>query len=218
MPHHAIIFDLDGTLIDSERVWFEVYREACARQGRGYTGEHHARMMGKSKEENIKTLQEHVGIHMTLEELNAIRVEAKERLFAPGLLKTKRGVESFLAMLVKHGYRLGVATSSGKEYREKVLNMTGLRKYFEECVSGEEVKNPKPAPDIFLAIAKKMNADPAKCLAFEDAPAGVASALAAGMQVVGVRDQLFLRELPGAAKIIDAYTEITATDVERMGV
>jgi HAD superfamily hydrolase (TIGR01509 family) len=218
MSYQAMIFDLDGTLLDSERVWFTTYLEACAKYGKEYTGEHHALMMGRSKEVNLQILEEQVGVRMTLEELNMIRAEAKRRLFERGALVTKVGVQSFLSALVDRGYRLGVATASGKEYREKALKMTGLLQYFEGCVSGEEVKNPKPAPDVFLAIADRMGVDPAKCLAFEDAPAGVESALAAGMQVVGVRDRLFLRELPGVEGLIDDFTEITATDVERMGV
>lgn len=216
MSYQAIIFDLDGTLIDSERVWYKAYAEFCEKQEKEYLGTHHAQMMGRSKEDALRILQESVGVNVTMEELNTLRAEVRRRLFDAGMLVTKTGVQSFLAALVDKGYALGVATASPREYREKALAIVGIERFFAGGVSAEEVEHPKPHPDIYLKAAKSLGVDPARCLAVEDAAAGVESARAAGMDVLGVRDRRFVSDLPGVKKVIDDFSEITAMEIERL--
>lgn len=216
--YEAIIFDLDGTLIDSERVSFEEYQKMCAAFGREFTAADHAVLMGRSGVENNRILRERFGVPVTDEHMISVRNIIRERMIHGAESVLKPGVQAFLQQLTSAGYRLGIATSSSQAYRESILTSTGIINFFEGFVSGEEVTMPKPAPDIYIAAAKKFGVDPALCLAVEDGMAGVQSGLAARMDVLGIRDRLFFDDLPGVKRVIDSFEEITVEDIAAMSV
>lgn len=216
MSYQAIIFDLDGTLIDSERIWFDEFKKMCATFGKEYRGEHHALMMGRARAENNRTFREVLGVPVTDEMLTEVRRIVHRRLFEGGEMQLKSGVKTFIELLVQKGLPLGVATSSPATYREPALAQMGILQYFSGFASAEDVKQSKPAPDIFLAVAKSLSVDPTHCLAVEDGLAGIKSGVAAGMDVLGIRDTMFFRELPGAKKVIDSFDEITVSQIEAM--
>lgn len=216
--YEAIIFDLDGTLIDSERVSFEEFQKMCATFGKEFTSAEHTVLMGRSGEENNRTFREVFHVPVTDEQMIAVREGIRERMIQSGESALKPGVRKFLQELVSAGYRLGIATASSPTYRETILKSTGIIEFFEGFVSGEEVAKPKPAPDIYLALAKKFGVDPVRCLAVEDGIAGIESGRAAQMDVLGIRDRFFFQDLPGVKRVIDSFEEITVDDVAMMSV
>lgn len=216
--YEAIIFDLDGTLIDSERVHFEEFQKMCAIFGKEFTATQHTILMGRSGEVNNRTFREQFDVPVTDDQMKVIRQDIRDRLIREGESVLKPGVREFLQGLSSAGYRLGIATSSSPTYREAILTSTGILGFFEGFVSGEDVAMPKPAPDIYLAVAKKFGVDPARCLAVEDGIAGIESGCAAQMDVLGIRDRFFFDDLPGAKRIIDSFEEITVDDIAMMSI
>jgi HAD superfamily hydrolase (TIGR01509 family) len=216
--YEAIIFDLDGTLIDSERVSFEEFQKLCATFGKEFTSEQHTLLMGRSGAENNQIFRERFNVPVTDEQMISVREGIRQRMIQSGELALKPGVRKFLQELSLAGYRLGIATASSPTYRETILRSSGIIEFFEGFVSGEEVAMPKPAPDIYLAVAKKFGVDPMRCLAVEDGIVGVQSGCAAQMDVLGIRDRLFFDDLPGVKRIIDSFDEITVDDIAAMSV
>ena len=216
--YEAVIFDLDGTLIDSERVSFEEFQKMCAGFGEEFTRAQHTLLMGRSGAENNRIFRERFNVPVTDEQMVAVREGIRQRMIHSGESALKPGVRKFLQELSLAGYRLGIATASSPTYRETILRSTGIIEFFEGFVSGEEVAMPKPAPDIYLAVAKKFGVDPLRCLAVEDGIVGVQSGLAAQMDVLGIRDRLFFDDLPGVKRVIDSFEEITVEDIAAMSV
>ena len=216
--YDAIIFDLDGTLIDSERVSFEEFQKMCASFGKEFTAAQHTVLMGRSGEENNRTFRERFSVPVSDEQMTAVREVIRGRMIGAGESALKSGVRQFLQELSSAGYRLGIATASSPTYRETILTSAGIIDFFEGFVSGEEVAMPKPAPDIYLAVAKKFGVDPTRCLAVEDGITGIESGRAAQMDVLGIRDRFFFNELPGVKRVVDSFEEITVDDINAMSV
>jgi HAD superfamily hydrolase (TIGR01509 family) len=180
----AVVFDLDGVLVDSEQLWDDV-RENLARErgGRWHDGAQ-ADMMGMSSPEWSRYMHDVIGLAEPPEEINA---EVVRRLLAryerelPLLPGAVAAVERLAAR-----WPLGVASSSNREVIEAVLDGAGLTERFEAVVSSEEVERGKPAPDVYLEAARRLDADPGSCAAVEDSRNGIRSAHTAGMRVVAI--------------------------------
>jgi HAD superfamily hydrolase (TIGR01509 family) len=180
----AVVFDLDGVIVDSEHVWDEV-REALARErgGRWHPGAQ-ADMMGMSSPEWSRYMHDVIGLAETPEEINAEVVErmlARYRAELPLLDGAVAAVER-----LSRAFRLAVASSSNRPLIEAVLDTAGIARHFAVTVSSEEVARGKPAPDVYLEAARRLELDPASCAAVEDSSNGLRSAHAAGMRVIAV--------------------------------
>jgi HAD superfamily hydrolase (TIGR01509 family) len=180
----AVIFDLDGVLVDSESVW-DAVREDLARESGGRWHERAQRdMMGMSSLEWSRYMHEEIGVPMTPKEISALVVERlmdryrRDLPLLPGAVETVREVA--------RRWPLGLASSSNRPVIDLVLELTDLVPCFEETVSSEEVGHGKPAPDVYLETARRMRVDPAACAAIEDSTNGIKSAKAAGMFVAAV--------------------------------
>jgi beta-phosphoglucomutase len=181
----ALIFDMDGVIIDSN----PLHRQAWAAFNRGYgletTEAMQRRMYGKR---NDQIVRDYFGEGISPEEVDA-RGRAKERLYREILTgRTEEvlvpGLRAFLER-----YRdlpMGVGSNAEPENIALVLDETGLRRYFRAVVDGHQVHHPKPHPEIYLRVAELLEADPAECIVFEDSHSGAAAAVAAGMRVVGL--------------------------------
>ncbi len=185
MKLDAVIFDLDGTLVDSEDLYFESDRRFVERFGGVYDDAFRAECIGMGTLPFCRLIKEKYGLTESVEAL----VELKDQYY----LETARGrITAFPEMLkLVQAFsveRLPMAVASGSSLTviHEVLALTGLAPYFTHLYSSEAVPNPKPAPDIFLHAARQLEAIPAACLVFEDSQHGVAAALAAGMRVVAV--------------------------------
>jgi len=180
----AVVFDLDGVIVDSEQVWDEV-REAYVRETGGtYTDESARDMMGMSSPEWSRYMAEALRVPGTPGEINAAIVERMLARYGeappllPGAVEAVRRIGASLP--------LAIASSSNRELIDVVLRASGLAADFRATVSSEEVPRGKPWPDVYLDAARRLGVDPARCGAVEDSHNGIRSAKAAGMRVVAV--------------------------------
>jgi HAD superfamily hydrolase (TIGR01509 family) len=180
----AVVFDLDGVLLQSEEVWDGVRERYVRERGGRYDEEVQRAMMGMSAPEWSAFLAEDAGVPAEPEQINrdvvALMLEAYERELPllPGAVET---VERIAAE-----FPLALASSSNRAIFEEVLQLAGLTGCFAATVSSEEVARGKPAPDVYLEAARRLVVDPNRCAAIEDSHAGIRSAKAAGMRVIAI--------------------------------
>ena len=180
----AVVFDLDGVLLQSEEVW-DAVRERYVREAGGrYEEEVQRAMMGMSAPEWSRYLHVEAGVREDPEDINRDVVERmleayrRELPLLPGAVEAvRRTAESF---------PLGLASSSNREVFEAVLDLAGIADRFSATVSSEEVPRGKPAPDVYLEAARRLGIEPERCAAVEDSHAGIRSAKSAGMRVVAI--------------------------------
>lgn len=189
LPFAAVIFDLDGTLVDSERVALEAGRRAFLRFGETVAPGFLEALIGRDRNAVAAALLENYG-HLDQPMLvQAIREESIALREAEGL-PLKPGAVLLIEEIAALGLPMAVATSSGAVEAERKLTSAGLRAHFAAVIAFDHVENPKPAPDPYLLAARSLGHAPETCLAFEDSDTGTASARAAGMRVVQVPDML----------------------------
>ncbi|MEW1672235.1 HAD family phosphatase [Streptomyces noursei] len=181
-----VLFDLDGTLVDSEPTYFEAGRRLLAQYGvTDFTWERHARFIGIGTRETLEILAREYGLNAPVEELLA----RKNRLY---LELARAGTAVFPQMrelvgrLAAGGHPMAVASGSSRAAIEAVLAGTGLDALLSTVVSAEEVPHGKPEPDVFLAAARRLRVEPAACVVVEDAAPGVVAARRAGMRCIAV--------------------------------
>lgn len=194
----AVIFDMDGTLFDSESLYCEAFREAYREQG----GElDHARyfrdLAGTTNESIERALAATAPAGFCPQRFSRRWRELLEALLSDRGLEPFPGVQPLLETLSRSGIRLALASSSPRGEIDRCLALSGLSDFFRDRTGGDEVPHGKPAPDIFQLAAARIGVDPANCLAIEDSSAGVTAALAAGMRVVHVTSGS-ARPVPGA--------------------
>ena len=185
----AVVFDLDGVLLDSEQLWDEV-REELARERGGRWHERAQRdMMGMSSPEWSRYMHEVIGLPEPPEEISAEvvrRLEERYRERLPLLPGAREAVERLAAR-----WPLGLASSSNRELIDLALEQGDLARFFRVTVSSEEVARGKPAPDVYLEAARRLGVDPIRTVAVEDSHNGIRSAKAAGMRVIAIPNPHF---------------------------
>ena len=167
----AIIFDLDGVLVDSEQAWDQARRDVVDAHGGAWTASATRDMLGMSSREWPVYVVEQLGTQLTPDEVNAAVVEAMlagYREHLPLLPGAREAVER-----LSDRYRLGLASSSNRPVIDVVLDAMGVTDRFAATVSSEEVERGKPAPDVYLAVASALGADPVRCVAVEDSSNGL---------------------------------------------
>ncbi|MFI6463707.1 HAD family hydrolase [Streptomyces sp. NPDC050528] len=182
----SVIFDLDGTLVDSEPNYYEATRQTLAEHGvPDFTWAQHERFVGISTQETLALLKEHHGLKAPVEELLA---ETNRRYLALARAATRVYPEmrKFVELLAAEGVPMAVASGSSPEAIEAILTGTGLDASLRTVVSADEVAHGKPAPDVFLEAARRLGAAPADCVVLEDAAPGAAAAHAAGMRCIAI--------------------------------
>ncbi|WP_405622551.1 HAD family hydrolase [Streptomyces sp. NBC_00076] len=182
----AVIFDLDGTLVDSEPNYYEAGRQVLSAYGvTDYTWSDHERFVGISTLETVAVWKDRYGLRASADELFA----AKNRLYlelARASTRVYPEMATFVELLASDGVPMAVASGSSPEAIEAVLAGTGLDAHLRTAVSADEVARGKPAPDVFLEAARRLDAAPARCVVLEDAAPGTLAAHAAGMRCVAV--------------------------------
>jgi HAD superfamily hydrolase (TIGR01509 family) len=185
----AVVFDLDGVIIDSEQLWDEV-REGLARERGGRWSEQaQADMMGMSSTEWSRYIHEVVGLAESPEEINREVVRRMLARYSEHLPLIDGAVDAVKRLAAQ--WRLGVASSSNRVLIELVLELSGLAPYFEMTVSSEEVERGKPAPDVYLEAARRLGVEAARSVAIEDSASGIRSAHAARLHVVAIPNRAF---------------------------
>ena len=180
----AVIFDLDGVLVDSEQVWDEVRESLAHERGGRWHAHAQADMMGMSSLEWSRYMHDVIGLADTPEEIDeevVARMLARYRDELPLISGAVAAVERMAA-----DFRLAVASSSNRPLIETVLEVAGIAHLFEVSVSSEEVARGKPAPDVYLEAARRLELAAGRCAAVEDSSSGIHSAHAAGMRVLAI--------------------------------
>jgi len=214
----AVVFDMDGLLIDSEQVWDDV-REALARERGGrYTAESQRAMMGMSAPEWSRYMHDVVGLPESPEEISREVVECMQERYAegppwiPGALDAVRRLAG--------AFPLGLASSSNRELIDAVLEAGGIGSLFRATVSSEEVARGKPAPDVYLEVCRRLEVSPEAAAAIEDSQSGILAAVAAGMACVAVPNAHFppgADALAVADAVVSSPAELTAALVGSLG-
>jgi HAD superfamily hydrolase (TIGR01509 family) len=206
----AIVFDLDGVLIDSEQVWNEVREQLARERGRRWSERAQRDMMGMSSPEWSRYMHDVVGIPESADEINREVVARMLDRFAgspPWLPDALEVVRELAAR-----FPLGLASSSNRELIEAVLAAGGIAGLFAATVSSEEVARGKPAPDVYLEAAHRLGVEPAECTAIEDSHNGILSAKSAGMRCIAIPNAHYP---PGVAQddadaVVGSLRELTA--------
>lgn len=178
----AVIFDMDGVLVDSEPVWERVRRRLVADYGGRWDDDTQDRMMGMSTGEWSRYLSEDQGVRLTPDEVARTVIDAMAREYA-GHLPLLPGAAEAVRRIGGH-WRVGLASSSPRTLIDAVLRAAGLAGEFAATVSTEEVERGKPAPDGYLAASARLGVEPGDCAAVEDSSNGLRSAAAAGYAAV----------------------------------
>jgi HAD superfamily hydrolase (TIGR01509 family) len=204
MRYEAVVFDMDGVLLDSEPLHHTVLNEVLAAEGQSLSFEQYRPYIGTTLEYTWGDIVQRLALRGSVAEYIA--------QYDAGILDSYRrhsviapGAKRLLALLADRGLRLAVASSSRTSWVEAALETLGIRRCFELLVTGDMVQRSKPHPEIYVLAAQRLGVPPDRCLAVEDSPKGVQSARAAGMTVVGVRTE-YTAHLPldGAAIVLDS--------------
>jgi HAD superfamily hydrolase (TIGR01509 family) len=189
MAVEAVVFDLDGLLIDSEHVWDEARRELAHERGGRWTETATRDMMGMSSLEWSRYMHDVVGVADPPDEISAQVVRRLERIYRDDLPLFDGAVEAVERLVAR--WPLGLASSSNRELIDLVLELSGMQRFFRATVSSEEVPRGKPAPDVYLEAARRLGTAPDRCAAIEDSENGILSAKAAGMRVLAIPNPRF---------------------------
>lgn len=185
----TVIFDMDGTLIDTEKYYRIFWPKALAEFGYHMTDEQALSMRSLGRPFAVAHLKEMFGKELDYDAVRNKRKELMEACLDKEGIEPKPGAVELLTWLKEHHIRAAIATATDLERTSKYLAKLGLREYFDEIISATMVKEGKPSPDIYLYACKQLGRKPQECIAVEDSPNGVLSAYRAGCMVVMVPDQ-----------------------------
>ncbi|MEV1328238.1 HAD family phosphatase [Micromonospora costi] len=214
----AVIFDLDGVIVDSEPVWEEVRRAYVATHGGTWQPDSQRRLMGMSTGEWARYLSDELGVTRTAEQVATEVVDEMTRRYAARVPLIDDADQ--VVRRVAARWPLGLASSSPTRLIAATLAATGLTDTFRATLSTEETARGKPAPDVYLAVAERLGVDPARCAAVEDSSNGVRSAAAAGMRVVAIPHGSYPLDEDAAqlaAVTLGSVHELTPEVVESLG-
>ena len=211
----AVVFDLDGVILQSEEVWDEVRGAFIRERGGRYDAEAQRAMMGMSAPEWSRYVHEELGVPDPPEEISdeiVRRMIAGYRANLPLIPGAREAVERLAAR-----WRLGIASSSNRPLIDAALELAGLAHLFQATVSSEEVPRGKPAPDVYLEAVRRLGVAPEHAAAVEDSHAGIRSAKAAGMRVVAIPNPSYPPDeeaLAEADVVRDSISELTPESIE----
>ena len=181
----AVIFDMDGVLVDSQPYHFKADIETMSEYGVIKDQKFYEAFAGTLTDNRMRTLRDMFGLDVPAEELIEKREKMILDIMANEDIKPVSGIPELLRSIKALGLKTAVASSSGIELIELVLDRLGIAVYFDSITSGNDVKRGKPSPDIFLLAAERIGAEPSECLVVEDSENGVKAAKSAGMKALG---------------------------------
>jgi HAD superfamily hydrolase (TIGR01509 family) len=190
-PILAVLFDMDGVLADSEEMWNEIDAAMLLEHGIEYRGEHKGEVLGKSFPLALDFYRSRYELRTTIEEMS-LRRHAIANDFYATRIDLYPDVPRVLQHIRDSGLKVALATSSIRPLVEPFLKRHNIARFFHAVVTGEDVKNGKPNPDIYLRAASQVDTDPTRCLVIEDALSGVQAGKSAGATVAAIPDARFM--------------------------
>ncbi len=185
----AVIFDLDGTILDTEKYYRICWQKACAHFGFTLTDDMYLKLRSFGRPFVYDQFREWFGDSFNYDEVRAYRKVIYEEIVKENGIQLKAGALNALAWLKENGILRAVATATDLERTGRYLKSVGLSDRFDKICSAADCKFGKPAPDVYLEAVKQLGLEPSECIAVEDAPNGILSASRAGLKVVFVPDQ-----------------------------
>lgn len=211
---HTVIFDLDGLLVDSEMMTYEFYHRILKERGINFTlREYTDTYCGRTAVRNLTELIENYNLPFDVQKGLLLTHQAEKDYIRTRGVPLKKGAKELLDYLQHNGYGIYLASSSGRARAETILQINGIEKYFDGGVFGDEIKNSKPAPDIFLKACEKSGTPAFECLVLEDSDAGICAAHAAGITAICVPD---LKQPSDESKRKAKFIVHSLLDVKRM--
>jgi len=204
MNFNAVIFDLDGSLVDSMWIWKDIDIEYLGRFGITLPEDLQSQIEGMSFSETAVYFKERFQIPDTLEQMKMDWNQMAWDKYA-NEVPLKKGIPAFLAECRSRGIKFGIATSNSRELVDNITKVHHLDDYFTCIMTSCEVEKGKPAPDIYLAVAKKLNVAPERCLVFEDIIPGIMAGKNAGMKVCAVEDDYSISDREVKKELADYY-------------
>jgi HAD superfamily hydrolase (TIGR01509 family) len=214
----AVVFDLDGVLLDTEELWDEARRELAAERGGRWPDDAQRAMMGMSSPEWSRYMHDVVGLAEPPEEISAEVVSRLERLYRERLPLVDGAVEA--VRRIGSRWPLAIASSSNRPLIDLFLELSGTGDLFRATVSSEEVAGGKPAPDVYLEAARRLGVAPTACAGVEDSENGILSAAGAGMRVVVIPNGVFppsAEALNRADVVLASLGELTVQELATDG-
>jgi HAD superfamily hydrolase (TIGR01509 family) len=212
----AVVFDLDGVLLDTEELWNEARRQIAKERGGRWRDDAQRAMMGMSSPEWSWYMHDVLGVADPAEEISAEVVKRLESLYRERLPLVAGALEA--VRRIGERWTLGIASSSNTPLIDLFLELTGTGGLFRATVSSEEVARGKPAPDVYLEAARRLAVTPTSCAAIEDSENGIRSAAAADMRVIAIPNRVFPpsdEALSLAHVVLDSLDELTPEVVNR---
>lgn len=186
----AVIFDLDGVILNTAHYHYLAWKRILKEYGESFTEQENEQIKGVARSKSLEILVDMKNMAMSeVEKMKVLRQKNNwylDYVLDIDLDDLLPGAIHFLELLKSHGIKTGIASTS--DNTSLILELTGLRKYFNAVIDGHKVKTPKPSPEVYEVIAIALNMAPSECLVFEDSKAGVLSAKRAGMKVVAVSE------------------------------
>lgn len=190
----AIIFDMDGLMIDSERVTYECYKKYLSNLGMEITEEFYKTLLGQTKAVCKEKFLKQYGEDFPYEDSIETVHEMMATRFLEEGIPVKKGLPELLKYLKKNNYKTIVATSSERKRVDVILKSADIAQYFDDSICGDEVKNGKPNPEVFLKACKKLGVSTEEALVIEDSEAGIQAAFDGGIKVICVPDMKYPEE------------------------
>lgn len=185
----GVLFDMDGIVLDTEKLYTRFWKEAAQSLGYPMTHEMALGMRSLSREVGERQLKDYLGEEVNYQQVRNKRIELMSAFIDENGVELKPGIHELLDFLKENGIKTSIATSSPLDRTKEYLSQVGLVNAFDELVSGHMVEHGKPAPDIYIYAATKLGLKPEECLVLEDSPTGLLAAYRAGCIPVMVPDQ-----------------------------
>lgn len=182
------VFDMDGLMLDTEKLLVKYWRQAAAEFGYDMTLEHVLGIRSLARKYSVPKLRGIFGEQFEFEQIRARRIELMNAYIDEHGFDIKKGLFELLDYLRDNGYRIAVATATDRTRAGIYLRRAGAIEYFDEIICGDMVKNGKPEPDIYLTAVEKLGLEPKECAAFEDSPNGIKAAYRAGCRTIMIPD------------------------------
>lgn len=213
----AVIFDMDGVLIDSEPLHFEVDKMVLQKLNINEGESYLERFVGYTNPAMWEIIKKEYFIEKTIEELIELQMTTKLKYLEESNYSAIEGIKELLEELQRNKVPIWIASSSPRIFIEAVIKKINIAKYFDSWISGEEVKKSKPEPDVFLKIAELLEVNPEKCIVIEDSKSGTIAAKKAGMKCIGYKNiNSGNQDLSKADKIVEKISEINYKNMKEL--